>query len=242
MSKSSPEIIEADIRKILLSCDTQSRTGVSKKVIDDYAQHMRDCFEEQEDYPFPPVVLFKGDGSNYCIGNGWHRIHAAIEAGMTHIPAEVHTVSDPEDSAIEYSCGADGHSPVHKSARDKRKAVHMLLRLDRWKTKSNRSIARHVGCSHTFVNNIRKDLGETPCGNVSTSQDNYPANAFEPEYQTIPLAECPRPIRMTVPFDGADDNDLLEAMSGFLKLFPEAEFRHEWLELLRAKVQTTTNL
>lgn len=132
--------------KIRLDGGTQSRAELSQDTIDDYAQAMLDGVN------FPDVIIFH-DGKNHWLADGFQRTAAAKLAGRKEINASVKqgTIED----AVWYSAGANAIHGLRRSNADKRRAVEMLLRHEKWGKKPSREIARQCGVSDPFVLSIR---------------------------------------------------------------------------------------
>jgi hypothetical protein len=102
---------------------------------------------------FPPVVLFS-DGGRYILADGFHRVLAAREAGLSEFPAEV--CAGNERDALLYSISANAGHGLPRSNADKRKAVWLLLADPEWCKWSDHEIARHCGVSYRFVGKLRQ--------------------------------------------------------------------------------------
>jgi hypothetical protein len=133
--------------------DTQARVGVSDETIKEYVSVLRECQEKKEAPPFPPVDLFY-DGSNYYIGDGWHRVLAWRDTTISCIPALVHN-GDRRDAML-FAIGAN--KGLRRTNEDKRRAVSLLLADSEWSQWSTREIAAHCGVSHQLVANMRNEL------------------------------------------------------------------------------------
>src|SRR5262245_49286102 len=153
------------LTKVLLSDikvdgrETQSRVMVDAEKVDEYREELTltgDRMFTRHD----PVVLFH-DGTKFWIGDGWHRILAAIRVGFTHIPAEVQPGGKVEVQF--YAAGAHTTHGLQRSNADKRKAVRLLLAHPLAKGWTHRQIAEHCHVSHTFVNLLSAEAA----GNVS---------------------------------------------------------------------------
>ncbi len=104
---------------------------------------------------FPPVVVFF-DGLEYWLADGFHRVNAAIQAGIEHINVDVKE-GDKRD-ALLYAVGANSSHGLRRTNEDKRNAVLLLLNDPEWREWSNVEIAKACAVSHTFVNNLRSSL------------------------------------------------------------------------------------
>lgn len=162
---------------------TQAREKMNPEAIKEYSASMLDGVE------FPPVVLFH-DGSTYWLGDGFHRVAAAIEAKQKAIAAEVHDGGFRD--AILYAVGANASHGLRRTNADKRRSVSRLLDDQEWSQWSNREIARRCGVSDPFVMQMRSEMVLT----VSTpkvSSDDTPKAKPEPA-KASPEAQEAEPI------------------------------------------------
>jgi ParB-like nuclease domain len=130
----------------------QVRVKIRLAVVRDYDQAMKQQVREGG-LRFPPVVLFS-DGQRYILADGFHRVLAAREAGLTEFPAEVR--SGGERDALLYSISANAEHGLPRSNADKRKVVSLLLADPQWSEWSDHEIARHCGVSCRFVGKLRQ--------------------------------------------------------------------------------------
>ena len=133
---------------VLCDADLQPRDTMSNQAITDYAELYADGHD------LPPLVVFQ-DGIDYWLADGFHRVQAAREAGLTELPAEVHQGTKRE--ALWYSCGANKHGKARTNA-DKRRQVLRLLNDAEWEGSNDYEIGRHCGVAHSFVSKLRKSL------------------------------------------------------------------------------------
>lgn len=118
----------------------------------------------------PPVVVFHDErnGALY-LADGFHRVAAARQAGLTEIAAEVR--SGGLVAAIEYAEEANLHHGLRLSNRDKR---HILLRrLARghvWASWSNRALAAALGVAEATIRNWREELEQSGAQNCAPAQ------------------------------------------------------------------------
>ena len=132
---------------------------------------------------FPPVIVYH-DGSTHWLADGYHRLEAADEAGLTEIKAEVRK-GDKRD-AILYAVGANRDHGLRRSRADVRRAITTLVQDAEWGQMANRAIADMVGCSPTTVGTVRDQLS-----NLDSSKPNQ--DDREPEGQVSNLDTCDEP-------------------------------------------------
>jgi hypothetical protein len=126
---------------------TQSRVHLDIDTVAEYAAAL-----EEDGKEFPPVVVFN-DGSDYWLGDGFHRYHGYLTNGRASIPADLRTGTKRD--AILHAVGANGKHGLRRTQEDKRNAVKMLLADEEWSKLSAREIAKLCDVSHTFVSNVR---------------------------------------------------------------------------------------
>ncbi len=130
---------------------TQARIDTYQTVVAEYLQAMQDGAK------FPDILVFF-DGKDYWLADGFHRLAAAIKAGMKDIRAEVR--KGTQRDAQLYAAGSNTTHGFQRTPADKRRAVRILLEDAEWSAWSSRSIAVHCGVSHTFVEDLRKELSQ----------------------------------------------------------------------------------
>jgi phage N-6-adenine-methyltransferase len=128
---------------------TQSRGEMNTDVVAAYADEMRTGVE------FPPIgVVF--DGETYWLWDGFHRVQAAVNAGVDELSAYVE--QGTQRDAVLLSVGANATHGLRRTNADKRRAVEMLLRDEEWGKWSDNQIARYCSVSQPFVSQIRSSL------------------------------------------------------------------------------------
>jgi len=155
---------------------TQAREQMSKDAVSEYAESMAAGVE------FPPVVLFF-DGVSYWLGDGFHRVAAAVASKRETISAEVYEGGYRD--AVLHAVGANASHGLRRTNADKRRSVSRLLDDDEWAQWSNREIARRCGVSDPFVMALRQERsltvrGEKP-GKVLTVSTQDPVSESQTE-------------------------------------------------------------
>ena len=130
---------------------TQMRAGMDAATVTEYEQAIKDFVG----WPFPPVIVYH-DGAKYWLADGFHRLNAAVRAGLDAIPAEVR--AGTRRDAILHAAGANAAHGLRRTNDDKRRAVETLLRDSEWSQWSDRAIAEACGVSPVFVGKLRKEL------------------------------------------------------------------------------------
>ena len=139
------------IPSIKIETESQSRVRIRANVVNDYAKAMNLQLREG-DWSFPPVILFE-EGDNYWIGDGFHRIQAAIKLRLTEIPADVRPGTQRDALLLSISANTDHGLP--RTNADKRRAVQILLADPEWGQWSDREIARRCQVGNRFVGRLR---------------------------------------------------------------------------------------
>lgn len=137
------------IANIRVNGGTQSRAGINRDVVSDYAEAMQDGAE------FPPLVVFF-DGSTYWLADGFHRYEAASQAQQWEVMADIR--QGTQRDAILHSVGANASHGLRRTNDDKRRAVMTLLNDETWATWTDREIARQCGVSAPLVASVRKNF------------------------------------------------------------------------------------
>ncbi len=133
----------------------QMRVEMKPDIVREYADEMA------AGAIFPAVVVYY-DGTDYWLGDGFHRVEAARRLDRETIDAEV--LEGDARQAILHGIGSNASHGLRRTQADKRRAVERLLRDDEWSKWSNRKIAKAAGVDHKTVDKVRRELlgGELP--------------------------------------------------------------------------------
>jgi hypothetical protein len=148
MAKDKIESIPLD--QIIIDQSIQSRNRIDQEAVSDYARTI-----QTNPKLMPPCVVFLIDEKYYLV-EGFHRIEAYDAANSKTMPCIIETGTREE--AILHSAGANIANGVHRTADDKRRAVHMLLDLPEWAKKSARLVAAAANVSHELVSRMKDEL------------------------------------------------------------------------------------
>lgn len=184
-----PNLISLPLELLLLESSIQPREGVTKSTVKEYAALYADGHE------LAPIMVYQ-EGSDYWVADGFHRIAAARQAGLTGIPAEVRQGSKRD--AILYAAGANKHGKP-MSNEDKRRVVMRLLADAEWGTWSDREIAQHCGVDHTFVGRQRRSLVLDTSEPVPTERTYRTRNGTVATMQTANIGKCAAPPLHLIP-------------------------------------------
>ena len=177
---------QALIHQIQMDPRTQARVQIDAEALATYTE----AFKNRE--KFPAVVLFLDSAKKLWIGDGFHRVQAARDAGHKTISAIIKHGS-VEDAAW-YSLQANRTNGVRFTNADKDKAVRRALEM-RPKL-SDRAIAEHVGVSNHMVAArraaLQRERGETPDARRETSDGRlFPAH--KPQLSNGNASHCSLP-------------------------------------------------
>ncbi len=197
------------IESVQLDTSIQCRAGSDSAVVGEYAERM-----EQGDV-FPPIEVY-GNESRCWIGDGWHRVLAALQRGEETIMARV--TAGGRIDALRHALSANSRHGQRRTNADKRRAVEIALR--EFPKLSDRAVAEMCGVGHEMVGSARPRLGQLAetASSTRTGRDGKdrpahrdPAPRFDPgDAPAITvIAEAPAaPVRPAVklgpPSNGMD--------------------------------------
>ena len=138
--------------KIDCSDSTQLRCKLVQEIVDAYTDTIRSGVK------LPPVNLFATD-DKYFIGDGYHRIWAARDAGKSVIEAII--APGGYSAALLYAAGANDTHGLRRTQADKRKAIQVLLKDPQFCKKSDNQIAKIVHVTHNTVGDVRRELEQS---------------------------------------------------------------------------------
>lgn len=183
-----------------MSCDniiatsaTQVRVKLNKEVIDQYHEDL------DAGAIFPPISVFREDGSeSYWLGDGFHRLFAAIHAGHEEIDVEVHEGGKHE--ALIYALGANAGHGLRRTNADKRNAVKIALADPAISQLSQQEIADICRVERHTVSRIsRRELLDN-----NSNNENNGTKFHEPEENK------PENVRPTKPEPTQEEHDRRE--------------------------------
>jgi len=183
------------VDSIRIDGGTQTRVAISDETVADYAEAMKAGTK------FPPVrVVF--DGADYWLWDGFHRVHALLR--ISRVDCDALVQKGTRDDAVWLATSANRENGLRRTRADKRKAVEVALGVRG--QESDRSIAEHVGVSHTFVSELRQSCSLSR-GNVATCQPSAAAvshrmNGEQPEKLSPGKARVGRDGKNYVVSDG----------------------------------------
>jgi hypothetical protein len=173
------KVISLLLDVLTLDPEVQPRERMSSQVIHEYAALYRDGQR------LAPIRVFQ-DGIDYWLADGFHRVAAAREAGLTEIDGEV--APGTKRDAILFSCGANKHG-LGRTPQDKHRQVTRLLEDPEWRQWSNVEIAKHCGVAQSFVRKVRRSL--------CSEQSDDGQRRYRTKHGTIATMDTHRIGRMT---------------------------------------------
>lgn len=162
-----------------LKADTQSRVALCKETIAEYAKAVLAGVE------LPPIDVFF-DGSDYYIGDGWHRAFAWLDAKIANIPVIMH--NGGQRDALLFAAGANKTHGLNRTNADKRRAVEIMLRDAEWAEWSNVRIAEHCGVGDMLVADVRRQVPESGTSDDFEQEEEVEESDGEPA-----PTEAPKP-------------------------------------------------
>jgi hypothetical protein len=133
------------ISQIKTDGGTQPRAELNQQVIEEYAEAIG------EGAIFPPVDVFY-DGTDYWLGDGFHRIGGHKLAGKGEVEATIH--QGTRGDALDYACSAAPNSKhgLRETPEDRHRRVRtMIQKHPDW---TNVQIAKHCGVSREMVRRV----------------------------------------------------------------------------------------
>ena len=191
---------EIEITKIKLDAGTQMRVQTDEQTVEVYAQTMKQIAEDKTLEPFPPIVIFD-DGIDLILADGFHRIFAAMRAGLKTITAEIRkgTLSD----AVEYALKANNKNGLRRTVADKRNSVEVALRY--FGEHSDRFVAELCGVSAPFVGRIRASVKTVyTMPEIRIGKDGVQQPARKPKVKATP---APKPEMQSAPVQSELDRE-----------------------------------
>ena len=198
-----------NLAAIRLDGNTQSRVSINQDAVAEYANVIT------EGDALPAITVFF-DGADYWLADGFHRLHAHLAAKKASIVADVLTGTCRD--AILYSLAANTVHGLRPTGEDKRKAVGIMLADAEWCLLVDREIAKHCGCSHTLVSQIRRPKPEAAkpaakpgktddSGNIAkNAPDQEPENSGNIAKTDAPAQEtAPAKVDVYTPLEAAHD-------------------------------------
>lgn len=148
-TSTSPTPIKLPINGLTIDPEIQQRALMSDDLIAEYAAGIANWIKSA------PIDVFD-DGQAKWVADGFHRVEAALTAGLDTIWARQHLGTRRD--ALLFAVGANQRHGLRRTNADKRRAVETLLKDSEWARWSDRMIADRTGVSHPTVASIRREL------------------------------------------------------------------------------------
>lgn len=147
----------------------------------------------------PPMVVFN-DGKKRWLADGFHRHPAAKSAGLKTIAVEER--KGTKRDALLFAVSANAEHGLRRTNADKRRAVETLLSDAEWSKWPGAEIARRCAVTHTFVNNVKREIAPKMPETVSGEIQRAPA-------KTAKKAPLPKIADSSVKSENSEsDNDI----------------------------------
>jgi len=124
---------------------TQMRESISEVSVVTYAEHMQDGTE------FPSITVFY-DGSDYWLGDGFHRCAAYERAEISEVPADVY--SGTRKDAIRYALKANAENGRPRTSDDMRRAYRVAVENGLCGEADSNAVRELLNCSMRWANRL----------------------------------------------------------------------------------------
>ena len=162
------------IDQIEATAGTQVRVKIDEKVVNEYAEAIKDGAM------FPPLVVFAPKNSQrYILADGFHRLRAAIKVDRKTVGVKIKEGGVHE--ALHYALGANAEHGLRRSNDDKRNAVMLAFKDPNYDDWSLRQIADLCRVSHILVKNMKAEQNQKVSDasvNINSNGPVTPRSAF----------------------------------------------------------------
>jgi hypothetical protein len=165
----------------------QPRQIYDPAVTSDYAADLQVGAE------FPPVVVFRDMEGVIWLADGFYRVAAFLEAGRSHIPAQV--CPGELSDAVLYAAGCNYRHGFRRTDGDKRRAVMMVLRHEEGKVWADERVAAHCHVSSPLVAGIRLTLEEGVEDDLDDDEDEDDSDLEEELDEAEQILKCKGQVR-----------------------------------------------
>ena len=152
------------VDQIELSEEFAFREKIDEETVERYAELWAEYKKEYDQFykkktgdepqcPFPNIFVLKTGEEKYAVISGVHRLKSAQKVGLTEIFCVI--LTDRAEAVIQGLQDNREHG-LQLTKDDCRKCI-LIARQEFGGQKSNREIARLIGCSHTYVNRVCQD-------------------------------------------------------------------------------------
>lgn len=139
---------QLEIRKVRTDGGTQMRAGISPDTVSEYAEHIMDGAE------FPAVVVFH-DGDNYWLADGFHRVNAYKQAGLSVVPVDIR--SGDRADAVKFALKANAANGMPRTRDDMRRGYEVICANELCDKADTKSVKELLGCSSRWAQELTRD-------------------------------------------------------------------------------------
>lgn len=168
------EKIRLPISKLRMDGGTQPRAEIDHELIEEYSQMML------AGIVFDAVDAFY-DGTDYWVGDGFHRLRAAdrAEVGLFDVVVHQGTVRD----AKWFSFRANRQHGLRRKTADVKRIIQEALQHENSAEMSDTALAKHIGCSQSWVSEIHRAMEPHPSAGSGIAEP-----VTEPKKRTVTRA------------------------------------------------------
>ena len=155
-TKQQPSAGRLALDHLTLDPQLQARE-LKTSVVNTYLDAMRRNAE------FPPITVVRDEKDCYYLVDGHHRVAARKQLPGIHDIA-IKIIPGTFADALWLSWGVNRDHGLPRTQEAKRNAIRAALRHPEWSKKSDRVIAKHIGCDHKTIGSFRRRIqaGEFP--------------------------------------------------------------------------------
>lgn len=205
-------VIDIKIEEILATAATQMRKKLDRTTIKEYVEAAKNGAV------FPPVVVFceKG-GDRHILADGFHRLHAFVDAEIATVKAEVR--EGGQRDAMVYAMGCNEQHGLRRTNADKRFAVEMLLKDPELMQLSQKEMAEICRVTRQTIGRVRDDMvlaegrkKQKPGTPTDPTPEDHRPSRPEPTQKEAETGELRKALSliMALPYGGEDANDKLD--------------------------------
>lgn len=141
--------MKIELSDLVLRDSLQTRVDTHPDAIEDYAAAYSD------DAQMPAIEVMEIDGRPHVV-DGFHRVAAAIAAGLTWVRV-THVRGATLEDAMWHAASRNSHHGLRRSSADKRRAVWVALDSGTGMEVSDNVLAEHCGVSRGLVSAVRAE-------------------------------------------------------------------------------------
>jgi hypothetical protein len=174
------------LAKVQIDRSTQARVRKNPE----WVESLGEILAQGKDFTDPVEVY--DDGFVYWVGDGFHRLDAYARAGRLKIKARVREGTHRD--AMIHAAGANSEHGLHRSQKDVRRAISLLLDDDDLARLSDRTLAQLAYCSDKTVAAVKRELGLDSATRTYTDKHGTVTEMNISEMQKRPRASFTEPV------------------------------------------------